>query len=168
MDLHLAISNLAQGDVHRRRDDLRLTVAQCGDDSRLDNTSSNDLAITNVRDSSLGFHSTAGNSHDGNRLALLRPVAIVQVVEVTREALVEGGRVTQGEDVVLTEREAAGEESTGLGRAVELELEVRCDISSSVFRIDDVSIFQANNQDSILPTFSSSLYSSLVATLPYM
>ena len=166
MHLDLTIANLAQRDVYLSCDDLGLPIAQGGDDRSLGNRSSHDLAITNIRDGSIG--STAGNSDDGHPLALLSPVTVIQVVEAARAALEEGLVSAQSQGVVFANGESAGEEGACLGRAVELELEVRCDISSSVFRIDDVSIFQANNQDSILPTFSSSLYSSLVATLPDM
>ncbi len=164
MDLDLTVSYLAQGHFYRRGDDLGLTIAQCGDDSCLDNASSDELTVSDVCNGSL--LPSAGNSNDGNGLALLGPVAVVQIVEVTREALVESRRVTQCQDVVLAEGEAAGDEGTGLGRTIELELVVGCDIPSSVFCVVDRSVRQTNNEDTVLATRSPFLLHLSVKPLP--
>lgn len=156
MDLNLTISDLADGDVDRGRDDLGLSVTQSRDDGCLNDASSDDLTVTNVRDDSV--LSTAGDRNDGNGFALLGPVTVVQVVEVTRETLVERRRFAQSQGAVLAKREAAGDEGTGLGRTVELELVVGCNISSPVLRIDDGSISQTNNEDAVLSAFGSLLY----------
>lgn len=155
MNLDLAIGDLAQGNIHRSRDDLGLSIAQCGDDGRLNNAGGNELSVSYGRNST--FLSTAGNSNDGDGLTLLGPVTIVQVVEVTRKTLVESCRFTQGQDVVIAEREATCVKGTSLGRTVELELEVGRNISSSVLCVKDRSVRQTNNEDAILPALSTFL-----------
>ena len=163
LHLDLTVTNLAQRDANRSGDNLGLAIAQGGDDGSLSESGSHNLAITQVRDR--GVRSTAGNSYDRNLLALLSPVTVVQVVESARTALVERVVLAQSQGVVLADGKSAGEDGAGLGRTVELELEVGCDVSSPVFGIDDVTVLQSNDQDSVLSTLGSFLSSQSVECL---
>ena len=159
MSLDLTIANLANGNGHASGDNLGLAVAQSGDNGSLDNSGSDNLAVGNLRDSVL---TATWHSDDRNRLALLGPVLVVQVVEGARKAAVEGLGVAQGEHVVLTNGEAAGEESTGLSGLVELELVVRGDVANAILRILGRAILQSHDEDTSLATLRASLHVMLV------
>lgn len=72
---------------------------------------------------------------DGDRRALSGPVTIVEVVEASAQALVEDVGAAQGKRTIAADRESSREESTGLGRGVELKLVVGGDVSSASFGV---------------------------------
>jgi hypothetical protein len=154
VNLDLTITNLAERDRDGSGHNLRLTVAQSGDNSRLDNRGANNLAVGNLRGS---VFAAARADNDGDRLTLLGPVLVVQVVEGTRKAAVEGLAVAKGEDVVLANGEAAGEQGTGLSRLVELELVVRGDVANAVLSILGGTVLKGHDEDTSLAALSTLL-----------
>lgn len=154
MHLDLTIANLANGNGNAGSNDLGLTITQGSDNGGLDNSGSDNLAVRNLRHSVLA---AARHSNDRNRLALLGPVLVVQVVECTREAAVEGLGLAQSEHIVLANGEAAGEESTGLSGLVELELVVGGNVTNAILRILGGAILKGHDEDTVLATFRASL-----------
>lgn len=65
------------------------------------------------------------DGHNGDGLALRRPVLAVEVVEVAGAAAVPGLLVAEGEHAALADGKAGGVDGAGLGGRVELELVVR-------------------------------------------
>lgn len=100
----------------------------------------------------------AGDGDDGDGLALRRPRSVVQVVEAARQALVEGLGGAQRHDVVLAEREAAGEEGAGLCRLIELELVVGRDVSGPALRVVGRAVLQRDDERSLFAAFCPFLY----------
>ncbi|SPQ23377.1 eb379b5a-9a6f-4ddf-af77-9a66a2d13625, partial [Thermothielavioides terrestris] len=105
-----------RGDNH-----LRLTVAQRGNDRGGDHLRSDDGLARVVAASLLGFAATRHHD-DLDGIALGGPPAVIEVVEVAREATVEDGGAAEGERTVGAVREASRVQGTGLGRVVKLEL----------------------------------------------
>lgn len=65
---------------------------------------------------------------DGDRRALSGPVTVVEVVEVSAQALVEDVGATERKRAIATDRESGGEEGTSLRGSVKLELVVCGDV----------------------------------------
>jgi len=141
--LRLAIRDL-RDDAGSGSTSLRLTVGDLGDAGWC-----GDLGLT-VTD--LGGTGTASlHSSDVDRNALCTGALAVQVVEVTREALVKDswcrtaiGRESEG--VVATEREPAGFLSTGLNRSVELELIVGGNVSLAASLVLQNTVVEGEGQ----------------------
>ncbi len=72
---------------------------------------------------------------DGNWRALSGPVAIVQVIEASAQALVEDVGGTQRKRAIAANGETGGEDSAGLGRGVKLELVVCSDVPSTALGV---------------------------------
>ena len=84
------------------------------------------------------------NSRDGDGIAPCSPLAVIQVVEVATQALVEDVGATKSKRSVRTEREAGGKNSFRLRRPIELELEVGCNIASASLGILEDVIFKGD------------------------
>ena len=154
MDLNLPVSDLAHGDRDRGGNDLRLTIRENGDDSRRDDRSANNLAVSNLSDRA---GASASDDVDVDWAALGRPVAIVQVVERSGEALVENGRAAKSQRAVAANREARGEDCAGLSRSVELELEVGGNVSGTALAVGEDAVGESRNQDSVIGTTAALL-----------
>ncbi|PSE10589.1 hypothetical protein C7G95_19175, partial [Acinetobacter nosocomialis] len=90
-------------------------------------------------------------------LALLSPVLVVQVVEVARQAAVEGLVAAKSKQVVLADGETAGVDGASLRRSIELELEVGGDVTSAVLRVVDGVVRQRQDEHSVGSTLSALL-----------
>jgi hypothetical protein len=146
--LDLAVANLADGDGNSGRKDLRLAVRKRLHNGGGDDLGSDNLSIARLIRTTRGSIATR-HGDDLNGLALGSPVAVVKVVKVTRLALVPGSRVTEGQRVVTTDGETGGVNGTGLGRAVELELVVGCNVSSAVLSIGQDTILQGEQKSAV-------------------
>jgi hypothetical protein len=93
--LELAVVDLAQGDRHDSSDDLRLAVTERDDNSGGGDSSTDNLAIGQLRSILWRIIGTTGNDLDLHWRALSGPGPVVQVVKGTRQALVEDGRGTE-------------------------------------------------------------------------
>lgn len=82
---------------------------------------------------------------------------VVQVVEVSTEALVEDGGATKSESVVCTNREACGVDGAGLRGPIELELAVVGNISSPGLRILQDSVLKSQDESAVSSTGSHAL-----------
>lgn len=138
------LGDLAQGDTGGGGPNLGLAVAQGADDGGSDDLSADDLAVTG-----LAGVTAAGHHDDLDGRALRRPGAVVQVVKVARVALVPDGRAAQRQRAIAAGREARGEDGTGLGRRVELELEVAGDVTRPLLRVGQGARGQGGDQDAI-------------------
>jgi hypothetical protein len=155
VSLDLPITNLAHGDRNRSGNDLRLTICENGDDGGSNHSGTDDLAVALLSNCSSG---SASQDVDVDWRTLSRPVAVVQVVEGTREALVEGGRTAKCERAVSADREARGEDSAGLRGTVELELEVGGDVTSATEGVEEDAIGQGENQNTLTSAVSALLF----------
>lgn len=96
MPLNLAVSYLADGNGNSGRMDLWLAISYGCDDGSLHNLGADcDLAAFAYIASRVA--ATAGHDENLDRLALLCPVAVVQIVKVARQTLVEGCMAMQGQ-----------------------------------------------------------------------
>lgn len=146
---HLADGNANGGGPH-----LRLTVAQSAHNGGGDDLGANNLAIVGLRGA------TARENDNLDRGALGSPVAIVQVVEVARLALVPDGRATQGEGAVLTRAEASGVDGTGLRGSIKLELEVAGNVTNAALSVGQDRARQAGDKNAIAGALSTLLLST--------
>ncbi|TKW54609.1 hypothetical protein CTA1_3440 [Colletotrichum tanaceti] len=159
--LDLAIVDLADGNRNGGGDHLRLAILDDGHESSGDHGGSNDLATRGDR----GVL-TAGQDREVDGGALLGPVTVVQVVEVAREAAVEGGRSTKSERAVGADRKARGVDDTGLGGTIELELEVRDDGTSTVLRVGQDAVLEGEIKGAGTSASTSLLLNLLAEPLP--
>ncbi len=120
----LTVSDLAHGHRHHGRDDLGLAVRDGLDDGSGDELRGHGLAVTELAGVSGRVGPAAGQRSYLHRLTLVGPLAVVQVPELARLALPEGGGRAQGQRVVLAHRVPGRVDGAGLGGPVELELEV--------------------------------------------
>lgn len=139
MDLDLAITNLAHRNGDGGRDNLGLAVGK-----NSDNSGNNDLSAYGLLAAVAGTIAGFGNDLDG--LTLRRPVAVVQVVKVARQALVENSRGTESQGTIGAGREASGDEGTRLRRTIELKLEVGGDVASAILGILEYTILESHNK----------------------
>lgn len=103
-DLDLTITNLAHGDGNDRGVNLRLTVGDDSDDRGLNHAGTNGLtAVTTIATIASSVASSARRSDNLNGGALSSPVAVIQIVEVTREASVENSRAVQSKRAILAD-----------------------------------------------------------------
>jgi hypothetical protein len=145
--LDLTVGNLS----HRRRSGLVGT-------SRSLDLSVGDLANSRSTESRARLArraagATRGDDADRDRLALGRPVTVIQVIEVARAALVERGGGSQGQQVVLADGEASGVDGTSLGGAVELELVVGGDVSGAGLGVLEDTVVEGNQQRAAILAF---------------
>lgn len=157
-NLDLTIGNLGDrtGVSSSSSRSLNLSVGDLRDGTRGGTTlgstigGSLDLAVVDLTDSSAGLGGrlrldascrAAGGrvaialDPDVDWLTLRGPVAVIQVVELARAALVEDLGGTKGQVAVVASREARGSEGASLRRTVELELVVIGDITSSLLLV---------------------------------
>jgi hypothetical protein len=90
-----------------------------------------------------------GENGEGNRLTLLGPVAVVQVIKAARETLVESGLRAQSEQVTLADGPASSIDGACLSRGVELELEVGGDVCSPGLGVLEDTVRQSHEEGAI-------------------
>lgn len=144
VSLNLAVTDLAHGDRNSGGLDLGLAIVESGDNGG-DSQAGGDGRLHGAPAVVLLAAARHGDNLDG--LALLGPVAVVEVVEVTRAALVENGGRANGQGAVLAGRETSSVESTSLGgRAVELELVVGDDGADAALAVGQDTILEIENE----------------------
>lgn len=80
-----------------------------------------------------------------NLVALLASGSVVvEVVEVTTQALVEDSRATKSKRAVRAGRPASGVDGSSLSRAVELELVVGGNVTSAVLGVGEDAVLQSD------------------------
>jgi len=134
--LRLTIRDLADNSSRG----LRLSV---GDLSDCSNTGSRWLAVRGLANRA---RRAAGDGIDQDCLAVRSPIAVIQVVEVSADALIEDVGSTEGERAIVAEGEASGIDGSGLRRVVELELEVGGNISSAFLGIGELPTSQREDK----------------------
>lgn len=135
------LRDLADGDASRGRLDLGLSVGEGAHDGGRDDLGADDLAVI-----SLGGSAATWQDDNFDGRALGGPVAVVEVEEVARLALVEDSRAAESQRAVATRGEARGEDGAGLGRLVKLELEVASDVTSSGLGVRQNTVGEAGDQ----------------------
>jgi len=153
----LTITNLANGDAPSCGDDLRLAIAQ-GDHYGGLHIGGTHGHLALIPDS---VGSTARHHKNLDGRALFRPPAIVQVVKVTRAALVEDGRITQSEGAIAADGETRRVDGTRLGRLVELELVIGGNVSGAAGRIGDDTTLEFGDEDTVGRASSTLLWNTL-------
>lgn len=143
--LDLAVAYLANGDGHSGGNNLGLAVLDDRDESGRNHGGANDVA---ARGDSRSVAARKNREVDGR--TLLGPVAVVEVVEVTREAAVESGRSTESEGTVLADREARRVDDASLGRSVKLELEVGNNGSGAALGVGEDTVLEGEVQRALL------------------
>lgn len=138
------LRDLAKRDSSRSCSDLRLAVAEGGDDSCGHDLRSDDLSVTH-----LAGVATALHDEDLNRRTLWSPRAVVQVEKVAARALIEDSRAAEREGAVSARGEASSEDSASLGRLVKLELVVGRDVTGAGLRILEDSVLEGSNQNAV-------------------
>ena len=83
---------------------------------------------------------------DCHRRALSSPTPVVKIIKVAAAALVEDIRASKCEGTVGARSEAGGEERAGLGRGIELELEIGGDVAGSSLPIFQNAVVQREGQ----------------------
>lgn len=76
-----------------------------------------------------------GQCLDGDGRALRSPAAVVKVEEVAAQALVENVGAAESQAAIAANRESRGIDCASLGRCIELELVIGCNVSSAAFAI---------------------------------
>lgn len=147
------LRDLAKRNLCGRRPNLRLAVAERGDDRGGDYLSSDDLSVT-----SLASVAAAVHDDDLDGRALWSPGTVVQVEKIAARALIKDGRATQGEGTVAASREARSVDGASLGWLVELELVVCRDVSSAGLSIFENTVLKGSNQNAIGSTIVALLF----------
>jgi hypothetical protein len=106
------------------------------------------LSVRGLGDGSRGGF-TAREDIDQDRLALSGPVAVVQVVEATAQALVEDSRGTESEGAVGADREAISVDGSSLGWSIELELVVGRDVSGTALLVGELAVGEGDDEGSL-------------------
>lgn len=151
--------NLADRDASGGGSNLRLAVAQGAHNGGGDNLGADNLAIASLAGATTGEN----DNLDGG--ALRGPVAVVQIVEVTRLALVPNGGATEGEGAIAARAEASSVDGTGLRGTVELKLEVGGDIACPLLSVDQDRVGKAGDKDAVARALSTLLLGqTLVST----
>lgn len=138
------LRDLAKRDSSRSCSDLRLAVAEGGDDSCGHDLRSDDLSITH-----LAGVATALHNEDLNRRTLWSPRAVIQVEKVAARALIEDCRAAEREGAVSARREASSEDGASLSRLVKLELVVCGDVTGAGLRVLEDSVLEGSNQNTV-------------------
>lgn len=136
--------------------DLRLAIAEGGDDSCGNDLGSDDLSITDLAGIAATLH-----DEDLDWRALRSPRAIVEVKEVSTSALVEDRRAAECERAVAANRETRSEDRASLSGLVELELVVCGNVSGSALRILDGSVLEGSNQNAVGGTVTALLFETV-------
>lgn len=155
------LRNLADGNTSGGGADLRLAVAKIAHNGGSDNLSADNLAIARL------VGATARENDNLDRGALGGPVAVIQVVEVARLALIPNGGATKGEGAVVASAEASGVDGTGLRGLVELELEVASNIASAALSIGQDGVRQGGDKNAVAGTLSTLLLSKRLVSATY-
>jgi len=114
-----------------------------------------DLTVGNLGDLGGGSNCASGlgsgarrssTSNDVNvdGRALATSGLVVEVVEVSAQALVEDARATKGESAVGASREASGVDGTSLDGVVELELTVGSDVTSAALVVGELAVAEGD------------------------
>ncbi len=144
VSLNLSIANLAHGDGDSGGLDLGLAVGESGDDGGHSHAGG-DGGLHGA--ATVVLLAAAGHGDNLDGLALLGPRAVVQVVEVTRAALVEDGGGTDGQGAVLASGETSSVDGTSLGgRAVELELVVGDNGANAALAVGQDTILEVKDE----------------------
>lgn len=143
--------NLADRNASGGGSDLRLAVAQGAHNGGSDYLSADHLAIARL------VGATAGENDNLDWGALGGPVAVIQVVEVTRLALVPNSRATKGERAIVARAKACGVDGTGLRGFVELELKVTGNIASTVKSVSQDGVGKGGDKDAVARALSTLL-----------
>jgi hypothetical protein len=139
--LNLTIGNLRNGSTGCAG--LDLTVRDLGDGSGRGLLG---LAVGELRSSALGRGGARAGTDDldGDLVALLAGALVVQVVEVTAQALVESGLATKSERAVGASGPASSVDGTSLGRAVELELVVGGNVTGTLLGVKEHTVLEGD------------------------
>jgi hypothetical protein len=146
--LELTVTDLGDGGTSGLLD---LTVTDLGD-----NSGAGDLTIGHLRSDGgggdlavrdLGSAAATVDGLDVDWAALLGNVLVVEVVEGTAQALVEGGVTADGERAVVADGETRGELGVGLaGRWVELELLVGDDVTNTALGVGEDTVLERDDE----------------------
>lgn len=87
--------------------------------------------------------------------ALSTLALVVKVVEATSgatsggtaQALVPNSRATESESTITTDGETRSVDSTSLGRTIELELPVVCDVTNTALRVGEDTVGECDGED---------------------
>ena len=146
--LDLAVGNLGD-DLGGGSGGLDLTVGELGDgggDGR-----GGDLTVSNLgSDTGSGRRSARGAHIDVDLGALGAGRLVVKVVKGTAQALVEDGRVAESESVVAANGPSGSVDSTSLDRAIELELVVGGNVTSTALIVGEDTADKLDGQSLIL------------------
>lgn len=141
--LRLSIRDLGDG---LRRLSLRLAIrdlAYCGS-----NGGASWLSVRRLGNFPRGGVS-ARKDVDQDGLTLSSPVAVVQVIEATAQALVEDSRGTESEGGVTADRETISVDGSGLGWSIKLELIVGRNVSGAALLVGELAIGESDNEGSL-------------------
>lgn len=83
---------------------------------------------------------------NGNRRALCRPRAIVEVVEGATEASIEDVGSTKRKRTIVANREACGDDSSGLRRSIKLKLIIGSDVADAALLIFENTVLERNGK----------------------
>lgn len=143
MSLDLSISDLADWNDDAGWVYLRLAICDSRHNGSLDHLGADGGLFSTVTSISITSSvSVARNYNNLDWLALRRPVTVVQVIEVSGLALVEGGRATQTQFAVGARGEAARVDGIDLRRIIKLELIVGRNVPSTILGILQNSIVE--------------------------
>ena len=76
-------------------------------------------------------------------------MAVVQVIESTAQALVEDSRGTESEGAVGADGEAISVDGSSLRWTIELELEVRCNVSGAALLVGELAVGEGDDEGSL-------------------
>ena len=76
-------------------------------------------------------------------------MAVVQVVESTAQALVENSRGTEGEGAIGADRETISVDGSSLRWIIELELEVRRNVSGAALLVGELAVSEGDDEGSL-------------------
>lgn len=150
------LRDLANRNSSGRRPDLRLAIAEGGDDRGRHYLRSDDLSVANLTSVSATLH-----DQDLDGRTLCSPRAVIQVEEIAARTLIEDGRATESEGAVSTCRETGSENSTSLGRLIKLELVVCGDVAGSGLSILEDSVLEGSDQNTVGSTVTALLFETV-------
>lgn len=148
------LRDLAEGHTGSGGPNLRLAVGQDRNNRGGDNLGTHNLAIARVVGGSSTLH-----QDDLDRLALGSPGAIVQVVEVSRGALVPNSATTQSQRTIATGGKPSSVDGTCLSRGVKLELVVASNVSSATLSVGQDTIVEIGHEDAVAGALVALLWS---------
>lgn len=137
------LRNLAEGNTSGGGPDLGLSVGQGRNNGGGDNLGTDNLAIARL----VGVSTL--HQDNLNRLALGGPRAVVQVVEVSRGALVPNSAVTQSQRTIATSGESSSVDGARLSGGIKLELVVASNVSSAALSVGQDAIGEVGDEDAV-------------------